>query len=313
MNVYLISGSSFRLINEKVNDIVKNSKNVVTFDLTNNTMEEIIVEAGYFSLFNEEKYIIVKNADFFGSGKVNEKNTEILLKYLENPNSLSILIFITNEKLDMRKKITKYIKDKYTLITIDNLKSYEIEAKVKDIFKKHNLQIGDESIKYIVTNSLNNYDLVIGEVEKILLYYEDNSVVSFNDLTRIVAKSINTNNFLFVDAVTKGDLSESLSLLNDLKTMKVESTILISLIARSFRYMYNIKVLQNEGVREYEMMRRLNLLDWQLNKYLKDAFIYKIAELESILKKLAKLDLDIKSGKIDKFIGLELFILDISA
>ncbi len=313
MNVYLISGSSFRLINEKVNDIVKNSKNVVTFDLTNNTMEEIIVEAGYFSLFNEEKYIIVKNADFFGSGKVNEKNTEILLKYLENPNSLSILIFITNEKLDMRKKITKYIKDKYTLITIDNLKSYEIEAKVKDIFKKHNLQIGDESIKYIVTNSLNNYDLVIGEVEKILLYYEDNSVVSFNDLTRIVAKSINTNNFLFVDAVTKGDLSESLSLLNDLKTMKVEPTILISLIARSFRYMYNIKVLQNEGVREYEMMRRLNLLDWQLNKYLKDAFIYKIAELESILKKLAKLDLDIKSGKIDKFIGLELFILDISA
>ena len=75
MKVYVISSDSFLLINEKVNEIVKNSQNVTTFDLNENTMEEVILEAGYFSMFDEVKYIIVKNADFFGQGKIKDKES----------------------------------------------------------------------------------------------------------------------------------------------------------------------------------------------------------------------------------------------
>ena len=60
-------------------------------------------------------------------------------------------------------------------------------------------------------------------------------------------------------------------------------------------------------------MNNLGLADWQFNKYLNKVFPYKIKELESIIIKLSQLDLDIKSGKVDKFIGLELFIMDICA
>ena len=50
---------------------------------------------------------------------------------------------------------------------------------------------------------------------------------------------------------------------------------------------------------------------WQLEKYLKKAFPYKIKELEECLVKLEELDLKIKSGKLDKYYALELLILDI--
>ena len=93
--------------------------------------------------------------------------------------------------------------------------------------------------------------------------------------------------------------------------MKVEPTVLLSLIARDFRLMLNVKKMQEQNIREYEMMNELGLQDWQLEKYLKKIFPYKIKELESVLLNLAKLDLDIKSGKIDKFMGLELFIIDV--
>ena len=61
----------------------------------------------------------------------------------------------------------------------------------------------------------------------------------------------------------------------------------------------------------YKILSELNLMDWQLEKYLKKAFPYKIKELEEWLVKLEDLDLKIKSGKLDKFYALELFILDI--
>ena len=80
---------------------------------------------------------------------------------------------------------------------------------------------------------------------------------------------------------------------------------------RDFRIMYNVKSLLLKNKREYEIMNDIGLMDWQLEKYLKKTFPYKLKELESILLKLANLDLEIKSGKIDRFTGLELFILDI--
>lgn len=311
MKINLISGDSFLLINEKVNEIVKDSKNVAVFDLSENTLEDVFVESGYVSMFQEDKYIIIKNANFFGTDKIKDSDLEMLMNYFEHPNEQSILIFICNTKLDMRKKITKIIKDKYNLVNIPSLKYYEIENRVMNIFKKNNFKIDSDTVKYIVQNGLNNYDMIMGEVEKIMLFYMDPGYISYEDVTHLVSKSINANNFLFVDTLVEGDLEKSLELLRDLKVMKVEPTVLLSLIARDFRIMLQVKTLLNEQKREYEIMNELNLQDWQLEKYLKKVFPYKIKELESIIVKIVNLDLDIKTGKIDKYMALELFILDI--
>lgn len=131
------------------------------------------------------------------------------------------------------------------------------------------------------------------------------------DVEKIVSRSINTNNFLFVDALVEGNLEQSLNLLQDLKIMKVEPTILLTLVARDIRIMLNIKKLLEQNKREYEILNELKLMDWQLEKYLKKAFSYKIKELEEWLVKLEELDLKIKSGKLDKYYALELLILDI--
>ncbi len=311
MKIVLINGESRLLINEAINNIIKDNKNVTSFDMGINSIDDVLLEAGYFSMFEEEKFIIIRNANFFGSGKLNEKDTTSLLNYFNNPNSLSSLIFICNEKLDSRKKITKVLKEKYEIINIPTLKYYEIESRVEKYFQKENYKIDKDTIKYIVANSLNNYDLVMSEVEKIILYYNNPCYIKKSDVENIISKSINTNNFLFVDALIDGDLEKSLALLNDLKTMKVEPTILIALIARDIRIMLNIKKLLEQNKREYEILSELNLMDWQLEKYLKKAFPYKIKELEEWLVKLEDLDLKIKSGKLDKFYALELLILDI--
>ena len=149
------------------------------------------------------------------------------------------------------------------------------------------------------------------EIEKIMLYYEKPCTINKKDIENIISKSINTNNFALIDAIIDGNLEKSLSLWEDLKTMKVEPTVIISLLARDIRIMLQIKLLLNANKREYEILNELKLMDWQLEKYLKKAFPYKIKELEGWLVRLANLDLQIKTGKIDKFMAIDLLILDI--
>lgn len=311
MKIYLISGESYLLINEQINNIIKDSKNITIFDLSVNTIEEAVLEAGYFSMFDEKKYIIIKNANFFGTEKIKEKDNELLLNYFESPNVNSVLIFVCNTKLDTRKKITKVIKEKYSIINVPNLKYYEIENKVIEICKKKGFAIESETAKYIVACSLNNYDIAITELNKVFLYYNEPCHILKEDVNHIISKPMNTNNFLFVDAIVENDLERSLELFNDLKIMKVEPTILLSLIARDFRIMLQVKTMLEEGKREYTIMNEIGLLDWQLEKYLNKVFPYKLKELESILIKLANIDLEIKTGKKEKYMALELFILDI--
>ena len=311
MKVNLINGESYLIINEEVNNIIKNSNNIATFDMNINTLEDVLIEAGYVSMFEEAKYIIIRNANFFGSAKLKEAESEMLLNYLEKPNANSVLIFICNDKIDMRKKITKIIKEKYNLKIMPNLKFYEILNRVKDYLKKQGFTIDEEGLKYLINNSLNNYDLVMNEVLKLTLYYDKPGFISYNDILKITSKTLNTNNFLLVDAIVDNDLEKSLDLYNDLKVLKVEPSVIISLIARDFRIMLSIKTMLEEGKQEYAIMNELGLMDWQFNKYLNKVFPYKIKELETILVKLADLDLNIKMGKVDRFMGLELFIIDI--
>jgi len=308
--IYLIAGESNQLINEEIKKINKDYENVLYIDYTNSSMEEILAEASYYSMFNDKKLLIVKNANFFASDKINEDNSNRLLNYFKDPNELTTLIFTTNGKVDMRKKITKELKDKYNFITIANLKPRDIVFRIKEIFNREGYIIDDESLDYIISNSANNYDLAYNELSKIMMYYQKPCKVKYEDVINIVARSLDTNNFKFVDMVVAKNLSEAFKLYEDIKLMKIEPLSLIGLLAREYRLMLFAKILKQDHYSNYEICDNLKLQDWQLEKFIRNGMKYKVEELETRLHDLANLDLNIKSGKIDKWLGLAKFIVD---
>ena len=68
MNIYLISNESYRLINKEIKKIVKNN-NFEIFNMNKSSIKEILEEASYFSLDNNQKYLVVTNADVFSAIK----------------------------------------------------------------------------------------------------------------------------------------------------------------------------------------------------------------------------------------------------
>lgn len=314
-NIYLISSSSYRLMEEEIHKIVKDHE-YTSFDLNYQSIEEVLDEANYFSLFDEEKYLVIKNANIFSASRKKEtddeektsKKDDKLINYLENPNPKTILIFTTYNKPAGNKKIVKIIQDRYKLIRIEDLKISDIQLKLDKLFKEDGYKCNKDTIYYIINNSLNNYDLSYNEVEKIKLYYGKACEVKQEDVKEIISRAIEDNNFKFLDAVVGRKIKDAFVIYDDLIRQKVEPIMLLSMLAKEYRNMLLIKKCKSYS--KNDLMSLLELrYDFQLDKSSTNSYNYTVESLEDILVYLADLDYKIKNGKITNKRALELFIL----
>ena len=299
---YLIASTSFRLIDEKISQIV-DSKNIITFDYSLCTLEDILQEAAYISIFDERKYLIVKNAIFFASAKLSDKEVDNFLKYLQNPNSNTIIIFCCLEKLDERKKITKYFKKEENVIILNNLSELDLQKKLQTKFLEKGFKIDTPCLKYLTKSCLNNYDLAYNEMEKITCFYSKSTdTIKLEDLKKLTKGVLENNIFKLIQAIMAKNTKESFKVFADLKILKEEPIAWIVLLAREYR---NVYIIKNKP----EYTQKLKLQSWQVEKYKKLAYQYTNKELKENLKKLYNLDKNIKSGKIEKYLGFQLFML----
>lgn len=306
--MYLIYGESFRLIEEEIDKIVKDNKNIITMDLLEVTVEDVITEATYISMFQEQKVIIVKNALFFTSSKAKEENIEMLLNYMKNPVSITTIIFTTYEKIDTRKKITKEFKEKYKIISVNNISDDELTNKIRNFIKSKSYIIDSETIRYIINSCENNYDLIYNELEKIFLYYNEPQTIKLDDIKLFISRPVQDNNFKFIEAVVEKNMKKALAILEDLYALKVDPIALLMLLAREYRLMYSTRLLMSNGYRKIEISKQLGLQEWQVEKYIKISSKYYIDDLMTFIKELAEIDAKIKSGNMDKNLALKSFL-----
>ena len=301
--VYLIYSTSYYLLEEELNKIFKNKSDIEVIDFANSNINEIINLASYTSLFNDNKNILVKNFD------ISTKDIDLLEKYIESPNPLTTIVFTINNKVDERKKIVKLLKDNKTYINIKPLNYKDISQKLMDIAKKKGYKLYLNDANYITFASLSNYDIAYLQLEKVFLYYNKPCEIEKRVLDNLISQSIDDNNFKFVDSVIKRHIPEAVKMINDFKLLKIEPLILISMLAKEYRNILIAKDFYQKGYSSQKIKESLGLLDWQLEKLINNTYNHSINELEDKLIELTKLDYELKTSKIDKYLGLEMFIL----
>ncbi|MCI9280254.1 MAG: DNA polymerase III subunit delta [Bacilli bacterium] len=308
--MYLIYGESFRLIEEEIQKIIKNETNSVTIDLMDSNIEDVLTEATYVSMFEESKFIIVKNALLFTSNKEKEEDVQKLLNYMENPVPSTTIIFTTYEKIDNRKKVTKAFEKKYKIINVGGLSKMDLIAKGRELIFKNKYKIENETLEYITESCQNNYDLIYNEIQKLFLYYETPSTIRLEDVKEIISKSIVDNNFKFIEAIVNKNLKKALFLLEDLYRLKIDPIVLVRLLAREYRLMYQVKFLMSKGYYKKDIGKRLKMQEWQIDKLSKNSSDFYEEDLKNFIKKIADLDYKIVSGNDDKFLIFKSFLLE---
>lgn len=307
MNIYLLKSDSRVLIEEELEKLIPKDQVSISYVYEKN-LENILEEASYVSLFDEKKYLIVKNANFFGKEKLSEKETDLLNEYLEHPYVNTIIFFITYEEIDKRKGYTKKIIEKYSFKEMNAPKGYELTNEIK---KRANMyKIPDPAIKYLIEASLNNFDLIINEISKFSLIFPKNDSISLAQMKEIVAENTSENLFKFTDAVINRNMKETFKLLNDFIHLKIDSLQLTNLLVREFRLLFYYKIYEKKQFSNKEIGKSLGLQDWQVNKIMKNAVNFHEDDLKTSLISLAKMDYQVKSGNQDKTMALYNFLVE---
>ena len=316
MNTFLIVSETIYQMDKTLESLKNGITNVITFNLNENTLDDVLTEASYFSMFDERKCIIAKNANFFASTKgtetkKNKEQIDKLLKYLENENKNTRIIFTLLGSADTKKSIYKKFEENNTLYTFKKMTKTDMKNELLKIVNEKGYKIDDKSLWYIINNSLNNFDLSYNELNKIMLYYGKKSNILYEDVIKLTSKSLENNNFKLVDSIMSRNLEEALKCLDEMKVFKVEPSAIISLLGREFKLMLSSTLYEENKYSYQSILKELHLAEWQFQKVINNKRNFTKKEMEQELIKISDLDYKLKSGLIDKDIVLITYILDL--
>lgn len=311
--MYLFYGLEEYLIDKEIDKIINDKNidkiNINQYNLETSSLEEILEDASTISLFSDIKLIIVDNAYIFTgttNKKLPEQNIKLLEQYFKNNNPSTIVIFkINKDKIDTRKKIVTLIKEKGIVKEFNKI--YNINSFVLNEFKPY--KINNIDINLFIDRVGNDLKLINEEINKIKIYKDNDLVINKDDIINLTTKNVELDIFKLIDNILLKNKEKAIESYQEMLKYGEEPIAIIIMLANQFRIMYQSKSLIKKGYSEKDISNLLEIHEYRVKKGLEKARMYQESDLLKFLEQLADLDCNIKMGKTDKNIGLELFIL----
>lgn len=286
--------------------------NFITYWCHETPMSAIIEDALTPPFFSEYKMVVLKNPMFLTSQKhkeISEEDVKMFLDYISKENPSTVFVIYHDQKnFDERKKVVKTLRKKAQFFEIDKLDHHQLFKTTHQAIKARHCEIDDDALELFLSRMPNNLLEISQEVNKICLY---SSHITKETIDVMVAKQIEENVFELTKAILNKDMGKTIQIYKDLMMNNEEPIKLIVLIANSLRLLYQVKFLDRKGYNDHEIAKMLSLNPYRLKYIRQDGKEYELQELLEKLDQLSQLDVQIKTGQIDRFKGLELFLIRI--
>ena len=308
MNNYLIEGSDYISVNNKISEIIKKNgfsdASISKYDLSEGLLDDALEDLNTYGLFSDKKIVIINNFD-----KMDPllNKPEELLKYVENSSSLNLL-FVVSDKYDDRKKIIKDLKKKMEFIKI----STDPVEFTKSCLEGYKVENG--VINLLVNNTLGDVTRLYNECNKLKTYKINDKYISKDDVEELSFKKLGDSTeitFQFSRALAEKDKKSALTLYQELLNYKIEPLSIIGLLASQFRIMYQVKSLEGKNMRNDEIASNLKEKPYRITKTRELTRYYSKKEILDLMIKLEDIDLKIKTTSVDANTLVQLFILNI--
>lgn len=306
---YIISSDDKQAASNKIEEI-KNALNTEldesSYDLEDDGLYSVVDELTTVSLFLTPKLIIVKSSELIVNSS--DKALTELYKAMNDLNSENVLIFLFNKGFDYSNEKLMKLK-KYSSFIDIKLKNIPIDEFIKGSFENDNYEIDNAAIT-LLASYLDNLTSVQSAIEILKCYKSDTKKITDKDIKLMVARPLDDNVYQLVEAVIDNDKKRMFSCFKDLKYSSVQASYLVSLLINKFQELYNVSILIKSNVSKNEIANIFNISDGRAYYMIKNAKATSISVIKRNLDLLNELELNIKSGKIDQNLGLELYFLN---
>lgn len=289
---------------------------IVKFDTAETSIDEAVLEAETLPFFVQRKLIVIRDATVLASGgKENSKiehKPEKLLQYMEYPSETSVIVFAVHaEKLDERRKLVKTLKDRNSLVAFPELDAAQLKQWMIKRAAEQNRTMTAEAAELLLVRAGAGMQQLAQEVDKLCLHAGSGGSIDVEQASLLTAATVEEDVFALVDAIAELRIDRAVRLYRELLVRREEPIKIAALIARQLRIMLQIKELEQHQYSPQQMAGQLGLHPYAVKLAAEKSRKFQTARLGKLLASLAELDYQMKTGAIDKTLGLELYLLSL--
>lgn len=306
MNNYFIQTDDYSLVNNKLIEIknkINDNVSVIEYDLSSDSIFNIIDEIKTISMFDEIKFIKVKNAENLEDVKGNSLNE--LLASMNDEDNKNYIVFISTEanksqSYDKVKKLSNFISL--------NTKSLKPEQFILKSFEDDGYKINNGAVMLLL-NSSPTHSMLNSNIEILKCYKCDEKTINEKDILDIISRPLEDATYNLVNQVLLNNKKKVFQMLDDLRKLGVKDSQIIYALQSKFIEMYDTYILAKSRFKEEDLMTIFGVSRGRAYYMLQNVKGKTLDDIKIKLNQLNKLDYNIKSGKIKEDMALELYLL----
>lgn len=266
-------------------------------------------------MMSDYKLIEWRHADFtkLREGGLDELD-ELVDICQEYPYSI-VAFTATDEGVDLgtQKKPSPFFKrfdKKLNILNFEKSTENQLYAWLKKHFDSQGVTVGLDAVKTLVFRSGRSMDVLAGEVDKLcaLALSRGKDFVTPEDVNEVASSTPECDTFALSNAIIERNKPKAYLALEEMKLRRVEPTIIMGMVSKTFDDLTAIAHLLDEGLGTSEIESFLSMNKYKLKMYIPAAKKYGTKRLSEILHTLAEADAGSKYGGVSGYCAIELFI-----
>lgn len=318
--IYFIYGQQSASIRSRIKKITKGSlnftddMNFVKFDGSQVTCQTYVDEALFMPLGYDNKVISVENCYFLSKEKgrhkiESEQEYDELIEYIKQPNDATDLILsVVSLNIDEKNEIVKLLRKNANVIEIKEPDKKQWKEYVRMYCLDHlKMNIDNDALIELEERCATDVALFQNNAKKLALYKDH---ITYEDVIKMVPKPLEEKTFLIFNHLLANRNADAIQVLRDLEVTNVEPITLITMLGNQFRTLSQLKYLVSQKMSDDDIAKELGIKPVRVTILKKNIYTISEKTIVKTLEQLFELDMNIKSGLIDRFYAFEMFLIN---
>lgn len=315
--IIFLYGKDLYRAKEKLDEIIgsykkvhKSGLNLIWINAKEKDFRDFSDNFKIVSMFAEKKLVVLKNVFSAKGGPASGWEEDFSEEIKNLKNSKDIIVVFEDSLPDQRNKLFKELKKEAKSQEFDSLSGVQLRNWIRKEAEKNKAKFNGSAEVALLSAVGNDLWKTANEIKK-LADYKKGKIIEKEDVELMVKPKIETDIFKTIEAVASKNKSQALLFLRKHLEAGDNPLQLLSMFAYQFRNLLIIKELSAQGGPVSGLQKKSGLRPFVVKKTYYLCSQFSLDELKKIYRKIFQIDLDIKTGRIEPELALELFITGI--
>lgn len=305
--VYLLYGTENylkRLYRNKLKEAVladSDAMNLAEYSGKGIEEKEVIAFSETMPFFADFRLILLDNTGWF-------KSATDFADYVSQIPESTVIVF-TEEEVDKRSRMYKAVKENGYLCEMNGMTENELKLWIATILNRDGKKITEATTQFLIEQVGTDMGRLQCELEKLTCYAIDREVITVEDIRAVCTEQLTGKIFAMTEALAMNQKKKALELYYDLIALHEKPLGILRMIQRQFQMLLLAKDMKKKGEDKGTMASVMGVPPFAVGKYLAQSDRFSTEELVKMLEYSTTLESDVKTGKMNEQIAVELLLV----